>query len=351
MKFFIYVCIFCAATTSVFSFNTYAKIPKNLLSTPNITTPILQKVFLTRNFTTSVPQKLLSTANISTQIRRKRNCTIIVHSSVGRLGNTLFEFASAYGLSLKHSCRLYLGPRMIQEVSQYFDINVTDLLTEFQLKNISSIKQIDNHCTYFPELLQPNKSQHVELTGYWQAQKHFVSETESIRAQLRFRKGILEPVKNFLQANVSDNISQLVGVHIRRGDYVGQRNISSDQFIFDAMNYFQRKYNRTKFIFVSDDKKYCREKFSERNNTYFTPDSFDAAQDMALLTLCHHVIITVGTYGWWGAYLLQNKNGEVLVDSKPNHDPLDVNCLGSVFFPSWFKFLDRTQELFTAVVA
>ena len=329
MKFFIYIGIFCAATVFVFSFDIHDKIPEKLLSASNIPT-------LTR-------QKLFKTPNITTTKRHKRNCTVILQNPLGRLGNILFEFASAYGLSLEHSCHLYLGPRMIEELRKYFDIHVTDLLTEFQLKNITPIEQLYNHCTYFPELLQPNKSEHVELVGYWQAQKHFANQTDAIRAQLQFKQTVLEPVKSFLQTNVSDNVSQLVGVHIRRGDFIGLRKVSSDQFIFEAMDYFQRKYNRTKFIIASDDKKYCREKFGGRNNTYFTPDSFNPAQDMALLTLCHHVIITVGTYGWWGAYLLQNRTGEVLTDSKPNHDPLAVNYEASVFFPSWFKFFNKTN--------
>lgn len=329
VKFFIYVCIFCAATASVLSFSVHNRIQEKFLSTRNLTTSI-------PNMTTSIPQKLLSTP-------KKRNCTVILHNPLGRLGNVLFEFASAYGLSLQHSCRLYLGPRLIEELSQYFDIHVTDLLTEAQLKSISSIQHLYNHCTYFPELLQSNKSEHVELTGYWQAQKHFANQTDQIRAQLRFKQTVVEPVKNFLQTNVSDNSSQLIGIHIRRGDFIGQRRVSPDQFIFNAMNYFQKKYSRTKFIFTSDDKNYCREKFGGRNNTYFTPNSFNPAQDMALLTLCHHIIITVGTYGWWGAYLLQNQSGEIITDSKPNHDPLDVDCKASVFFPPWFKFLNGTS--------
>jgi galactoside 2-L-fucosyltransferase 1/2 len=66
--------------------------------------------------------------------------------------------------------------------------------------------------------------------------------------------------------------------------------------------------------------------------------------DMAILTLCDHIIITVGTYGWWAGFLLQNRTGEILTDAKPNHSPLDVNCESSVYFPSWFSFLNVTKS-------
>jgi galactoside 2-L-fucosyltransferase 1/2 len=271
---------------------------------------------------------------------RKRNCTVILHNPLGRLGNVLFEFASAYGLSLEHSCRLYIGPGLMRELNQYFELNLSDLLTESEFNRTSPIQQMYNHCTYFPGLFQPNTSQHIELVGYWQAQKHFFNQTDQIREQLRFRSTVLDPVKKFIERTFKNTTKTLVGVHIRRGDFLGQRKISSDQFIFDAMAYFTRKYNSTKFILVSDDKNYIRNVFGKRNDTFFTPDSFTAAQDMALLTLCDHVIITVGTYGWWGGYLLHNRTGEVLTDSKPDHSPVDVNCEASVFFPHWFKFLN-----------
>ncbi len=270
----------------------------------------------------------------------KRNCTVVLPGPLGRLGNVLFEFASAYGLSLEHSCRLYIHPDVFKELREYFEINVTDLLTESEYNRTLPVHHIYNHCTYFPQLLQPNTSQHILLSGYWQSQKHFVNQRDQIREQLRFKQTVIDSVKNLTQTVMKNPTSTLVGIHIRRGDFVGGRNISSDKFIFDAMAYFTRKYHSTNFIIVSDGKEYCRKVFGKRNDTFVTPDSFNAGQDMAVLTLCHHVILTVGTYGWWGGYLLQNRNGEVLTDSKPNHGPVDVDCEASSFFPPWFKFLN-----------
>jgi len=278
-----------------------------------------------------------------TKLSAKRNCTIIAYYPSGRFGNVLFEFASAYGLSLQHSCRLYLDPKMIKELDKYFEINLPDLLTESELNRTSPVHSIYNHCTYFPELLQPNQSQHIKLSGYWQSQKYFVNQRDQIREQLRFKQTVLDSVKNFTETVVKNTTSTLVGIHIRRGDFVGHRTVSSDKFIFNAMAYFTTKYNSTNFIIVSDDKSYCRKIFGIRNDTFLTPTSFTAAQDMAVLTLCHHVIITVGTFGWWGGYLLHNRNGEVLTDSKPDHSPLDVYCEASAFFPPWFKFLNSTK--------
>ncbi len=311
VKYFIYIVLICVPIVCIYSLNLYQITPKKLFWTLKYPEPI-----------------------------RKKNCTVILYNPLCRLGNILFEFATAYGLSLEHSCRLYIGPNMIKELTQYFEINLPDLLTESELNRTFPVERIYNHCTYFPQLLQPNTSQHIELVGYWQAQKHFLNQADQIRKQLRFKETVLNPVKSFIQTTIKNTTKNLVGIHIRRGDFVGGRKISSDQFTFDAMGYFTRKSNSTNFILVSDDKPYIRNVFGKRNDTFFTPDSFGAAEDMALLTLCDHLILTVGTFGWWGGYLLQNRTGEVLTDSKPDHTPLDVDCEPSIFYPPWFKFFN-----------
>jgi len=294
------------------------------------------------NLQAQLPGRLSISKNYTVPPRIKR-CTVIIHEPLGRLGNVLFEFAAAYGLALDQPCHLYIGPGFIRDLSRYFEINLPNILTKSQLNGTLPNKKIYNHCTYFPNLFDSNTSQIIELLGYWQVQKYFVNHTDEIRKQLQFKPAILNKTKTFIKTTVSSTMSNLVGIHIRRGDFIGQRTVSSEKFIFDAMDYFTRKYRSIGFIFVSDDKAYCRRIYGKRNDTFVTPDSFNPAEDMAVISLCNHAIITVGTYGWWGAFLLHNKSGEVITDSKPNHSPLDVDCEASAFFPPWFSFLNKTK--------
>ncbi|CAF1260477.1 unnamed protein product [Adineta steineri] len=166
-----------------------------------------------------------------------KQCRIILRGRAGRLGNCLFLFASAYGLSLTHSCQLYIAPDIIDDLQTSFEMNLTNLLLESQLDNFTSIKQIHNHCSYIP-----NKR---DLT--------------------------------------------------------------------------------------------------KKKNVLVTPDSFSVANDLATLTLCEHTILTAGTFGWWGAFLSDNRLGDVLTDSKSDHTPIDSNCRADDYFPSWFKFLNNTN--------
>jgi hypothetical protein len=44
----------------------------------------------------------------------------------GRLGNSLFMFASAYGLSRLHRCSLHIGESFKKELNEIFELNLTN---------------------------------------------------------------------------------------------------------------------------------------------------------------------------------------------------------------------------------
>jgi galactoside 2-L-fucosyltransferase 1/2 len=279
----------------------------------------------------------------STLVNNAKRCVIILRERGGRLGNRLFMFASAYGLSRNRSCQLYIDSDIITELNQSFDINLPNLLPKSQLNHSTPIQKIYNHCSFLPYLLHSNNSYSIELSGWWQVCKYFIDHKEEIRRQLRFKRTILDRVNSFLHKNINRSVSTLVGIHIRRGDFLVFRRVSSNEYIFNAMLHFQAKYRSVIFVIVSDDKQYCRKVFGQSKNVLLTPDSFSAADDLATLTECEHTIMTVGTFGWWGGFLLHNRVGDVLTDSKPDHTPLDVNCRKDDYFPSWFSFLNNTN--------
>lgn len=145
-----------------------------------------------------------------------------------------------------------------------------------------------------------NDSYSVELSGFWQVHKYFIDHMEEIRRQLRFKQTILDRVNSFLVKTINRSISIPVGIHVRRGDF-------------------------------------------QRSNVLFTSDSFSAADYLATLTQCEHIILTVGTLGWWAAFLLYNRAGDVLTDSKVDHTPIDANCKRDDYFPPWFSFLSSSR--------
>ena len=283
--------------------------------------------------------------NISIGTSRPCQCMIILRERNGRLGNRLFMFATALGLALTHSCCLDISTEIINELNRSFELDLKRMPLGSRQNYPRKEHKIYNHCSYLTIPFQKNSTQGIEITGFWQVHKYFLNHSVEIRRQLRFKSSILNQVNTFLHKNINSSISTRVGIHIRRGDFLQARTVSSVNYILKAMSYFIKKYYSVVFVIVTDDRPFCEKEFGKRNDVLFTPVSFSDTADLATITRCNHAIITVGTFGWWGAYLLHDKLGEVVTDAKPDLSPIDVNCEGRLYFPPWFSVLNKTMWL------
>lgn len=63
-------------------------------------------------------------------------------------------------------------------------------------------------------------------------------------------------------------------------------------------------------------------------------ESHSPGQDMALVAACENVIISVGTFGWWGAFLRENKHGTVIYYSDKWETNNEESHIHEDFYPS-----------------
>lgn len=295
------------------------------------------------------------------------SCVVILNEFLGRLGNKLFLFASAYGIARTHGCHLYINPRCMAELENIFHLNITFLLKSFNISELRSNTTLSlyNDCTFQSSLMRPNAFTYLELKGYWQAYGHFSLFGDEIRSQLQFKSNIVYPVTTFLRRILPhlsipgnntffiqlkhhmnrNNFVALIGIHIRRGDFLNPdkilegRTVSSNEFLMTAMEYFSKRFhNNVIFIVASDEKKLYRDLFRNQSNVHVTPDSYSPEEDLAILALCDSSVITGGSFGWWSAFL---SNGFVVHDKKfpRNGSQLARVCPKLWYYPPWFLFL------------
>ena len=76
------------------------------------------------------------------------------------------------------------------------------------------------------------------------------------------------------------------------------------------MEHFLSRYGRVQFIVASDDLPWVRENVrapsgvkSDRVNVTYTAATHSPGQDLAILASCDHVIMSIGSYGWWAGWL------------------------------------------------
>jgi galactoside 2-L-fucosyltransferase 1/2 len=276
-------------------------------------------------------------------------------------------FASAYGLARLQNCRLHVDDAILGELSDSFQMKLIDermWLSYEGYTKTGNIEIISNICTFLHELIRPNAFKNIELEGYWQSYLYFDAYREEIREIFTGRNNSLIRIAAYF-TNITKHICPLcpplpntnqtelreafrtrynitwIGIHIRRGDFYSIGFASDERYIRRAMVYFQRRYyyQRVRFIVGSDDKSYCDELFVRQKRlkkVFILPYRFLPSDDLVALSLCHHSIVTGGTYSFWVAYLA---GGEVIHDVK-----YQAVCSRADYYPPWFVLVGPTIE-------
>ena len=114
-----------------------------------------------------------------------------------------------------------------------------------------------------------------------------------------------------------DNVT-IVGVHHRRGDHL-QYELSHDiphitmSYLARSMDCFRRRFHNVVFLYISDDSEWIQPYVKKHRDLVISSskakDRIEATgEDLALLSMSDHVIITHGTFSSWAALLSQGKN-------------------------------------------
>ncbi len=132
---------------------------------------------------------------ILTSNKQKIRCIVHVKDRYGRFDNRVFMIVSAYGLARRHSCHLYLTPKIIKEIKKVFIFNLSSLLissSTFKLITNNILKPMKRinmkiGCQYLPELTRPNAISQgtiLEVQGYWQSYLHFAAYGDELREHI-----------------------------------------------------------------------------------------------------------------------------------------------------------------------
>jgi hypothetical protein len=242
---------------------------------------------------------------------------MITHKSIGysgRLGNQMFQYATLKALSLKTGFQCFLPNNTKTKLDGLFDFTnqkwikyQLDLLDCFEIttpisnSNIDLIYQEQNF-TFEPKIFDILDNTAIE--GYFQSYKYFNEYTEEIFKEFTFKQHIL--YKCF---DIISKYQNKVAIHIRRGDYVAHPGYwnTTPEYIQAALEQFSD--NEYTFLIFSDDIDWCKQVFPEgvifmENNTQF--------EDLCLMSMCEHNIISNSSYSWWGAYLNKNKDKKII---------------------------------------
>lgn len=230
-----------------------------------------------------------------------------------RLGNAMFAYASLLGIARRND----MTPVVQHDIRLTKIFNISSLVTTDLVNTMGVHRTFEEYgrrgSALDRSLLTLASNVNVRLTGFLQSWKYFDRVEDEVRANFVFKDDVRKRVERFMSENLArsreatkDNV--LVGVHVRRGDlkdnYFKQYGYvtAPSEYFTNAMEYFKSKYVNVQFIVCSDDIIWAKENLIGENILFSVGNT--EAVDLAILCSCHHIILSVGSFGWWAGWIV-----------------------------------------------
>lgn len=171
----------------------------------------------------------------------------------------------------------------------------------------------DYNLHFQEEILEKNNAY---LEGYWQSEQYFSNIRDQLLNEFMFPK-----IMSSKNETVSKKMQgeQSVSLHIRRGDYLKGRakqlygGICTEKYYNDAILYMRNKYPNVQFYIFTNDIEWVKQKYCDTDMTIVDwNQGMDDYWDIYLMTQCKHNIIANSSFSWWGAWLNNHSDKEVI---------------------------------------
>ena len=263
---------------------------------------------------------------------------------MGGNGNQMFQYAAGLALAKLHNTELFLDINYLLDKSKRLHRHEHRdyALTMFNISGkIASNQQIAQFTTprvgnkYIYHLKKRIHKEHnvfkdgdltstqsfyslpndVYLDGYWQNVKYFADIIDELKREFTFQKELPKECNDIYEEIQKTNS---VCVMFRKGDFVNHPilDVVGIDFYAEALKELSKKLNSPKLFIFSDDIPWCQENFKPKGFQYeFVDQSLtgpNAEYYLQMIVACNHFIIPNSTFGWWGAWLSDNKEKVII---------------------------------------
>ena len=229
----------------------------------------------------------------------------VIHKPIGgRIGNLMFQTASTFGIAATLGYKTYIDES--HPLLQYFEMSPSTRMNLTNKVVLTEEECMDSAWRCRKEIYSHN----VTVQGWLQSWKYFHHIASTIRKQFTFKSLHKEPARKFLDSSRFKSRT-VIGIHVRRGDFGNDYftqcgyAMASPVYFQTAMEMFRAEFNNAIFVVVSDSIEWCKKNIIANDIIYSELD--DPINDMALMSMCDHMIVSGGTFGFWGAWLAGGK--------------------------------------------
>lgn len=290
----------------------------------------------------NISEKSINEKKNGLRVLDKNTCIVALQ---GGLGNQMFQYAFIKALGRKRKVYGDLSffktaPKEKFELTKTFRKISLDLIEDNEIQelknricsndlvgNVQFLIYNEPVAMYETDIKYANKylleSQGGIFRGGFQSCKYAETVKKELISDLSFDESNDKKLHNLLEYFLKNNI---VGIHIRRGDYLSEQyrtwyeGICTEEYYEKAIRYM-REHIMTDFIpcFFSDDIEWVKTHFKMDGALYIDEKMFDEYEDwydMLLMSKCSHNIIANSTFSWWGAWLNRNEQKIVIAPEK-----------------------------------
>lgn len=272
---------------------------------------------------------------------------MVIVKLMGGLGNQMFQYAAGRALSLHHQCDLKIDldflldrrPREPGFVYRDYDLGIFNIepliANSLEVKTLTrktGNKEADKirnalfgrkqsffkepFFKFYPDFFQIKPP--VYLHGYWQSEKYFKPFEEQIRKDFIFRDKPGQQAQ-YLAEQIKKCTS--VCVNIRRGDFVSNplHGAKDTGYYRQASKTIESKIESPEYFVFSDDIEWCKENLRFSAPTHFIGHEYAGrkfSDYLYLMTCCNHFIIPNSSFGWWAAWLNNDREKIVIAPQK-----------------------------------
>jgi len=256
---------------------------------------------------------------------------MIIFLADGGLGNQIFQYVFLKTIQKNNEKIIVSGFEDLKEVFEIDDIinlnKKNKLIRAFLFRVCKPI-------LYFlgdKRILSSISVNHEKVLDTYKRESTTYAETKALlsfmsfvrlgffQSEMFFDKGIVEKLKlkdiylekaNFFLKD-THHINK-VAIHIRRGDYkeftvYGKSTLLPMNYFEEQIDWFLKNRDNAFFVFLSDDPKFVEKEFSHIENKIISSNNHFGT-DLAIMTLCDNAILSPSSFGWWGTYLMQNRD-------------------------------------------
>ena len=271
----------------------------------------------------------------------------------GAMGNQLFQYAALYGISNKtgfgmripappedvrgdfqvighsdegnpiekydYSLGFFettsknLSNKELQSISRFNYRNKTKIILDKFFNNRIKYKYCESQFHFNPNIFSIEDGTDIE--GYFQSEKYFSHCANDILKEFSVKDKYLKEAQ-FKLNKYRSNTDQIISAHVRRAghelpEYQHVHKYPDELYYKNAIDYFSSKFSNLKFLFFSDDIKWCKARFIGKNIVFSENNS--SIIDFTMMSKCDHNIIVPSSFSWWASWLNKNKNKIVTV--------------------------------------